>query len=201
MEIVKQGIDVSEWDGAILWNKVKTDFAIIRLGFGTCDETHRDKFFTANVRGCIENKIPFGVYIYSYAKTPKQLLSEIVHAKTRLAGINGKPFAVFIDMEDKSTKEVGKRTLTEYAIEFCKQLKDAGYRAGVYANENWFKNHLDVAKIANAGNVIWCAKYSTKMPEIDAKCDIWQYTSDGKMTGFPTDRIDLNYMYTDLLGS
>ena len=100
-------------------------------------------------------------------------------------------------MEDKSTVEVGKSTLTEYALEFCKQLKDAGYRAGVYANENWFKHHLDVRSIAAAGNVIWCAKYSTKMPEIDAKCDIWQYTSDGKMTGFPVDRIDLNYMYTD----
>ena len=132
---MKNGIDVSEWDYYISWNKVKTDFAIIRLGFGTNEESHNDKYFEANVQGCIENEIPFGVYIFSYANSWDKLYSEIEHAKSQLAKIDKRPFCVFIDMEDKSTVEVGKSTLTEYAIEFCKQIKDAGYRAGVYANE------------------------------------------------------------------
>lgn len=195
---MKKGIDVSEWDYYISWNKVKTDFAIIRLGFGTNKGGHNDKCFEANLQGCIENEIPFGVFIYSYANSWDKLYSEIEYTKSQLAKMDKKPFCVFIDMEDKSTVEVGKNTLTEYAIEFCKQIKEAGYRAGVYADENWFTNHLDVERIAGAGNVIWCAKYSSKPPKIAAKYDIWQYTSSGIMTGIDGD-VDLNYMYTDLL--
>lgn len=200
MIAMKNGIDVSEWDYSISWNEVKTDFAIIRLGFGTNEESHNDKYFEANVQGCIENEILFGVYIFSYANSWDKLYSEIEHTKSQLAKIDKRPFAVFIDMEDKSTVEVGKSTLTEYALEFCKQIKAAGYRAGVYANENWFKNHLDVAKlqVANAGYVIWCAKYSANPPQIAANYDIWQYTSSGKVRGI-SGKVDLNYMYTDLL--
>lgn len=198
MIAMKNGIDVSEWDYYISWNKVKTDFAIIRLGFGTNKGGHNDKCFEANLQGCIENEIPFGVFIYSYANSWDKLYSEIEYTKSQLAKMDKKPFCVFIDMEDKYTVEVGKSTLTEYAIEFCKQIKEAGYRAGVYANENWFTNYLDVARIAEAGNVIWCAKYSSKPPKIAAKYDIWQYTSSGTMTGIDGD-VDLNYMYTDLL--
>ena len=187
---MKFGVDVSEWDDYISWNKVKTDFAIVRLGFGTNKQSHNDKFFEANVQGCIENEIPFGVYIFSYANSWDKLYSEIEHAKTQLQKCSKKPFCVFIDMEDKSTVEVGKSTLTEYDLEFCKKIKEAGYRAGVYADENWFTNHLDVARIAEAGNVIWCAKYSSKPPKIAAKSDIWQYTSSGTMTGLLSDTDD-----------
>ena len=62
-----KGIDVSKWQGVIDWSKVKTDFAIIRLGLGDNLESQDDAQFLNNVNGCINNNIPFGVYIYSYA--------------------------------------------------------------------------------------------------------------------------------------
>lgn len=191
---MKNGIDVSEWQYNIAWDKVKTDFAIIRLGFATT----KDKCFEANLKGCLENEIPFGVFIYSYANSWEKLYREIEYTLSELAKMDKKPFCVFIDMEDKSTVEVGKSILTDYAIEFCEQIKEAGYKAGVYANENWFTNHLDVAHIADAGNVIWCAKYSSTPPKIAAKYDIWQYTSRGEVEGIDGN-VDLDYMYTDLV--
>lgn len=199
MIALKNGIDVSEWDFLISWDRVKTDFAIIRLGFGTNQDSHHDKYFEKNVNGCIENNIPFGVYIFSYANSWDKLYSEIEHAKVQITKFDSiaKPFAVFIDMEDKSTVEVGKNTLTEYALEFCKQITAAGYRAGVYANQNWFQNYIDVARISEAGYVIWCAKYSNNPPSIATKYDIWQYTSSGRVEGIEGD-VDLNHMYTEL---
>ena len=65
-----KGIDVSSYQGEINWRIVKNnvDFAIIRLGYGDDVESQDDECFLNNVKGCIDNDIPFGVYLYSYAK-------------------------------------------------------------------------------------------------------------------------------------
>ena len=64
-----KGIDVSSYQGNINWNLVKNniDFAIIRCGYGDNVESQDDKQFMNNVSGCINNNIPFALYLYSYA--------------------------------------------------------------------------------------------------------------------------------------
>lgn len=200
-----KGIDVSSHQGNIDWGKVKSqiDFAIIRLGYGDNVERQDDSYFIKNVNGCINNNIPFGVYIYSYALNlsgSESIQSEVDHTKRMLSKISKKPFCVYIDMEDDSTIKLGKTMLTNFALEFCKQIKNAGYRAGVYANENWFRNYLQVSTIASYGYSIWCAKYSTNKPNITSNYDIWQYSSTGRINGI-SGNVDMNYMYNNIIGN
>lgn len=200
-----KGIDVSSHQGNIDWVKVKPqiDFAIIRLGYGDNVERQDDSYFIKNVNGCINNNIPFGVYIYSYALNlggSESIQSEVDHTKKMLSKISKKPFCVYIDMEDDSTIKLGKTMLTNFALEFCKQIKNAGYKAGVYANENWFRNYLQVSTIASFGYSIWCAKYSTNKPNITSNYDIWQYSSTGRVDGI-NGNVDMNYMYNNIIGS
>ena len=200
-----KGIDVSSHQGNIDWGKVKSqiDFAIIRLGYGDNIERQDDSYFIKNVNGCINNNIPFGVYIYSYALNlggSESIQSEVDHTKKMLSKISKKPFCVYIDMEDDSTIKLGKTMLTNFALEFCKQIKNAGYRVGVYANENWFRNYLQVSTIASFGYSIWCAKYSTNKPNISSNYDIWQYSSTGRINGI-NGNVDMNYMYNNIIGS
>lgn len=197
-----KGIDVSSHQGEINWGKVKSqiDFAIIRLGYGDNIERQDDTYFVKNVNGCINNNIPFGVYIYSYATNlggNASIQSEIDHTKRQLSKISKKPFCVYIDMEDDSTIKLGKTMLTNFALEFCKQITNAGYKAGVYANQNWFQNYLQVSTIASYGYSIWCAKYSTNKPNISANYDIWQYSSTGRINGI-NGNCDMNYMLKDI---
>lgn len=197
-----KGIDVSSHNGEINWNEVKSqiDFAIIRLGYGDNIESQDDRYFFKNVKGCIDNNIPFAVYIYSYAKNlsgNESIQSEIDHCKRLLSQIDKKPFCVYIDMEDDSTIYLQKLMLTNFALEFCKQITQAGYKAGVYANENWFKNYLNCSTIASYGYSIWCAKYSSYKPVISSNYDIWQYSADGHIEGIYT-KVDMNYMYHDI---
>lgn len=197
-----KGIDVSSHQGTINWNLVKSqiDFAIIRCGYGDNIEYQDDTQFINNVNGCINNNIPFGVYLYSYAKNLKgeeSIQSEIEHCKRLLNKISKKPFCVYIDMEDDSTIYLGKNVLTNYALEFCKQIKELGYKSGVYANENWFKNYLDVKKIEQEGYSIWCAKYSSNKPNINSDYDIWQYSSIGNIEGI-IGNTDMNEMIRDI---
>lgn len=197
-----KGIDVSSHQGTINWNLVKSqiDFAIIRCGYGDNIEYQDDTQFINNVNGCINNNIPFGIYLYSYAKNLKgeeSIQSEIEHCKRLLNKISKKPFCVYIDMEDDSTIFLGKNVLTNYALEFCKQIKELGYKSGVYANENWFKNYLDVKKIEQEGYSIWCAKYSSNKPNINSDYDIWQYSSIGNIEGI-IGNTDMNEMIRDI---
>lgn len=198
-----KGIDVSSHNGDINWGLVKSqiDFAIIRLGYGDNIEGQDDRYFLNNVNGCINNNIPFGVYIYSYATNivgNASIQSEIEHTKRQLSKISQKPFCVYIDMEDDSTVKLGKSQLTNFALEYCKQITQAGYKTGVYANENWFKNYLNCSTIASYGYSIWCAKYSSNKPVISSNYDIWQYTSEGRLNGINT-VVDMNNMYNNII--
>jgi len=197
-----KGIDVSSHQREINWGKVKSqiDFAIIRLGYGDNIERQDDSYFIKNVNGCINNNIPFGVYIYSYALNlggSESIQSEVDHTKRMLSKISKKPFCVYIDMEDASTEKLGKTLLTNFALEYCKQIKNAGYKAGVYANENWFKNFLQCSTIASYGYSIWCAKYSDSKPNITSNYDIWQYSDRGHVDGVDGN-CDMNYMLKDI---
>lgn len=199
-----KGCDVSSHNGEINWGKVKPqiDFAIIRLGYGDNIERQDDKYFIKNVNGCINNNIPFAVYLYSYATNlggSASIQSEVDHTKKMLSKISKKPFCVYIDMEDDSTIKLGKTMLTNFALEFCKQITQAGYKAGVYANQNWFQNYLQCSTIASYGYSIWCAKYSTNKPNISSNYDIWQYSSTGHINGI-NGNVDMNYMYNNIIG-
>lgn len=199
-----KGIDVSSWQEAINWSKVKgqIDFAIIRLGYGDNVERQDDKYFLNNVNGCIANNIPFGVYIYSYATNlggNASIQSEVDHCKRLLSKIGKKPFCVYIDMEDDSTIKLGKTLLTNFALEFCKQITQAGYKAGVYANQNWFQNYLNPSTISSYGYSIWCAKYSDNKPNISSNYDIWQYSDDGRIVGI-NGKVDMNKMVNNIIG-
>lgn len=198
-----KGIDVSSWQEGINWQKVKDqiNFAIIRLGYGDNIKRQDDKYFLNNVNGCIANNIPFGVYIYSYATNltgNASIQSEIDHCKRLLSKISKKPFCVYIDMEDDSTIKLGKTQLTNFALEFCKQITNAGYRAGVYANQNWFQNYLNPSTIASYGYSIWCAKYSDNKPNIGSGYDIWQYSDDGRIVGI-NGKVDMNKMEKNII--
>lgn len=198
-----KGIDVSSYQGDINWTLVKEniDFAIIRLGFGDDYLNQDDTKFLNNVNSCIQNNIPFGVYIYSYAKNitgEESIDSEIKHTLRQLLKIKVKPFCCYIDMEDKSTTYLGKNTLTNFATYFCQKITEAGFKAGVYSNEYWFNHYLDAKKIYNEGYSLWCAKYSNNKPNIGTTYDIWQYTSTAQIPGI-NGLVDMNIMLNDII--
>lgn len=192
-----KGIDVSTYQSVIDWEKVKPniDFAILRCGYGSDFTKQDDAQFKRNVTECERLNIPFAVYLYSYAKNESMIDSEVTHA-LRLVGSH-KPFCIYIDLEDNSQAGFGKKVLTAFAKRFCEAVKAKGFKAGVYANQNWFQNYLDVAELHKCGYSIWCAKYSNSTPNIAAPYDIWQYTSSGRVDGI-NGNVDMNYMYNDI---
>jgi hypothetical protein len=65
-------------------------------------------------------------------------------------------------------------------------LKNAGYIAGFYCNYNWITNYVNAD--LRTRWPFWMAQYATA-PE--ASCNIWQYTSNGTVSGIPPE-CDMN---------
>ena len=101
---------------------------------------------------------------------------------------------IYLDMEDKDIQGETVETLTEQCNEFAKYVKSKGYQVGVYANANWLKNELNMSDF-DKDLSIWVAQYKVSKPQIENP-DIWQYTSDGSISGI-SGRCDMNYLYNE----
>ena len=132
----KWGIDVSEHQGRIDWAKVKASgcsFAIIRCGFGQDQAGQDDDYWEYNSSECERLGIPYGTYIYSYAKSVSAAQGEANHVLRLIKGKN-LSYPVYYDLEESSQASLGATALGNIATAFCNKIEAAGYSVGVYAN-------------------------------------------------------------------
>lgn len=192
-----KGIDVSEFQGNIDWNKVEKDgikFAILKLGniydYGT---NYKDSKFETNYKNAKAKGIKIGAYIYNYCNTIDTLKKGLEWAIKKLEGKElDLPF--YLDMEDKDIQGETVATLTNQCNEFGKYVESKGYQAGVYANVNWLKNELNPSDFDKDISV-WVAQYY-KECQYKGEYDIWQYASDGSVSGI-SGNCDMNYLYNE----
>jgi lysozyme len=196
------GIDVSEHNGIINWDIVKSkiDFAILKLGnIGDNKKFWADPKFERNYNECKRLGIPIGVYVYCYSNeigNAEQAANQVIaYLKNKSLEL-----PVYIDMEDSEIAQEGKNKLTHIAVTFNTLVEKAGFWAGVYANKNWFDNYLDKTILAEK-YTCWVAQYASKCDLNMKNIDIWQNSSAGKIEGITGNNgnVDTNYMYRDLI--
>ena len=193
---MKKGIDVSRWQGTIDWAKVKKagiDFAILRCGYGGDDEDQDDTCFVKNANACEKVKMPYGVYLYSYAKTVKDAKSEAAHV-LRLVKGRKLEYPIYYDLEDANTTgKCSNGRILEIAKAFVTTLEKEGYYVGIYANKYWNVNYLTDKWYDTKPR--WVAQYNTECT-YKGEYGMWQYTSTGKVNGI-NGNVDMNYVYVD----
>lgn len=183
-------IDVSEHQGVIDWEKARyhIDGAILRCGYGTDSVDQDDEQFRRNADECTRLGIPFGVYLYSYAKTVKAAQYEADHV-LRLIKDYKLSYPVYLDLEEASTADGA----VERAIVFGDIIEKAGYWCGIYANLYWWEKIL---KNGLERFTKWVAQYHSKCEYTGSNLDIWQYTSKGGVPGI-RGNVDMNECYRD----
>lgn len=184
------GIDVSHHNGLIRWNEVKTDFALIRAGYGK-SQHQKDRKFEYNYAGCIANNIPCGAYWYSYATTVEEAREE---AKAFLTVIKGKKFSypVFYDVEEERTFSCGKEKVSEIISAFCEEVEKAGYFVGVYMSSSALTSYV-TEEVRNRYS-IWVAHWGVKNPSYNGTYGMWQFSATGAVKGINGD-VDLDKSY------
>lgn len=195
--MTKKGIDLSTYQRNVNYLSLKADgieFAIIRCGYGK-NESQKDDMFENHFAGLKYVGIPIGVYHYSYVNSME---NAILEAKNCLKFIGDKKFElpVFLDLEENLIKAFGKQQITNFAIAFCEEIQKNGFKAGVYANLDWFTNYIDVNKLIEKGLKIWLAQWNNKITAPFSP-NYWQYTSKGQVHGIEG-RVDLDISYDDI---
>ncbi len=202
----KSGIDISEFQGNIDWNRVKADgidFAIIRIGYRGYSEgvLSLDSRFKENIAGAKAAGIDVGVYIFSQAISKKEAREEAQFVIDNLAG-EELQYPVFYDPEtiywdEARTDDLSRKILTNCTLEFCKCIEEAGYKAGLYANLNWQAFKLNMYELKDT--MMWYADYIEK-PQTPYAFKMWQYASDGKVDGIKGD-VDMDIELFDVRGA
>lgn len=183
---MKKGIDVSEWQGKIDWDKVKNeiDFCIIRAGYGNNDI---DAALDYNVKMCEKYKIPYGFYWFSYAANPEEAKKE-AHFFVETIHKYAPTYPLYFDYEydsERYNNGTTSKNLRLMAKSFCDELEKNGYYAGIYTNYDYLTRYG--AKIKNRYD-IWLAAWG----ETEADHNMWQFSPRGKIDGIKGD-VDLNF--------
>ena len=199
--ISRMGIDVSQYQGNIDWDKVKkagVDFAILRIGWTGNKKNHTlDTKFERNYAECKRVGIKVGGYVFCYSNTEKTAKDG---ANWTLKQLEGKTFdyPIYLAIEpNNDLNGLSKTKLTNVCLAFNKVIESNGRKAGIYSCKSWLNNKLDMEKLASYET--WVAHYTSdwKDPKKDCVTDykgawaVWQYTSYGSVSGI-SGRVDLN---------
>lgn len=143
------GIDVSEFQGVIDWQKVKASgvkFAIIRVayrGYGTGRIVH-DSYALRNLQGAQAAGIEIGAYLHSTALNEVEAIEEAQYLVNIIKNYNI-TYPVAYDCEgynDPNSRDYGlsKTQRTNNAIAFLDYVERQGYEPMMYASKNHLEN-------------------------------------------------------------
>lgn len=188
--ISHKGIDVSEYQGKIDWEKVAEDgveFAIMRAyyrGYGT-GRLVEDGKIDDNLQGAIDAGVKVGVYVFSQAINEEEAVEEAQSAIDKLSEYTTGGVPIVMDIERVSgantrMEELSVEERTDVVIAFCETVKAAGYIPVVYFNTEMGGLYVDLPRLEEYRK--WYAFYGDWL-YFPYKYDMWQYTDSGKVNG------------------
>lgn len=202
----KKGIDVSEWQGTIDWDKVKAagiEFAMIKAGSG---RNRVDPEFKRNISECNRLGIPCGVYWFSYAYTEELAHNEAKYCLEAIAPYK-LDYPVAFDFEYDSVNnaaklgiEITREMASSFARAFLEDIEAARYYAMLYTNSDYLKRYFDpdLTKRYDVWLAMWQANPNLNDKPTQAG-GIWQYSDTGNVSGISS-RVDLDAAYYDYPG-
>ena len=189
------GIDVSKWQGAIDFSKVKeagAEFVIIRVGSqnGVGGEYVLDPYFKRNIGKALDNDLKVGIYFYSYADSKKEARKQAEWVIKQIKDYDI-TLPIAFDFESFSSfnnMNLSLYQLNEVAESYFSTLEDKGYDTMLYGS----KNYLNAIWKYNT-NKVWLAHY-TDQTDYDKDYMMWQLCQDGVIDGI-NGYVDIDILY------
>lgn len=188
------GIDVSQYQGNIDFNKVKAagvNFVIINAGYGR-SAGQRDPYFEQNYQRAKAAGLNVGAYWYSYATSAADAKAE---AAACLSVIKGKTFEypIYFDLEEHSQFRKGAAFCSSLVTAFCGELEKKGYFAGLYISRSPLTQYI--TSEVRKRYALWIAEYGAKL-NYSGDYGMWQNSSSWRVPGI-AGNVDHDYSYID----
>ena len=165
-------IDVSEWQGGIAWATVKGNvhFAIIRVQ----DGTYLDERLRQNISGCEQQGIPY--YMYGFYRNGGAVEAARMVSRAKAAGATKqRGYVLDVEVSGQSIANIKSAMAT---------LNASGLDNGIY-----IANHLysEYGGADYGEKWRWIPTYGKNDGHAytppSHPCDLWQFTSAGKVPG------------------
>jgi GH25 family lysozyme M1 (1,4-beta-N-acetylmuramidase) len=200
-----RGIDVSEYQGNIDWQKAAAedlDFVMVRLGYRKSDtgEITEDQCARYNLQEAGAQGLYLGAYFVSTAVNEQEAREE---ARWVCDLLEGYPitYPVAYNCEGFQNESSRQYDLTaddrsRIAEAFLDEVEAQGYTGMFYASVSELKdNALWDTKVLEAKYRIWVAQYtSASQPDYDGKYAMWQHQNQGSVAGI-SGLVDMNVAY------
>jgi lysozyme len=193
------GIDVSEYQGVINWNKLCSQTSNYKVGFtlirATAGQNYRDKFYTSNWRESKNNNLVRGAYHYyrPNENSTKQAQNFITNVK-----IDPGDLPPVLDIEQLS-KVQSMKSLKSGIKNWLNIIENHyGIQPILYTGTHFYRDYLnDFTKYP-----LWIANYNQiDNPLSEKDWIMWQFSDEGVINGisgpvdldlFRGDKKDLN---------
>lgn len=178
-QLPKKGIDISEFNGDVDLAALKgqVEFVIIRCGYGGDYPNQDDIRFEENVRKAEAAGIPWGTYLYSYAKDTAMAKSEADHTLRLLQGKRPQ-YGVWYDVEDASLPQ--GEAIVDNVVTYCQAVQQAGYYCGLYSFLSWLETRLNSPRLDPYDK--WVAQWSSQL-DYKKPFGMWQFTDNLILNG------------------
>lgn len=184
-------VDISKWQGAIDFDELKghVSLVIVRAGCGT----DRDSRFASYAASLNARGIPFGVYWYSKAASVAQ-----AQAEAEMLYSVSSPYGPKFYVMDAETTSLDADMIGAFAdrLRLCGASK-----TGCYVAQHLYRTY-GYASVRDRFDFTWIPGYGKNDGTITGSvkppytCDLWQYTSAGRLPGIDTS-CDLNVITGD----
>ena len=180
-ENIYEGIDVSEWQGDIDFEKVKNDgieIVYIRASQGF---SYEDSKFEENYKKAKENDLKIGVYHYLTARSEEEARKQ---AKFFVSLLSGKQIDCKLAMDFEYFEDLTKSEINKIALAFLKEVENLSGKETIVYSDAYNANYTFEGEITDYP--LWIADYDVEEPKNNGNWKYWegfQYTDKGKVSG------------------
>jgi uncharacterized protein YjdB len=195
-------VDVSKWQGDIDWAEASKsiDLAILRVAYGA--STAVEQKYKSYADNCKKYGVPFGVYAYATYKTKKAAENEATKFYKQAVSGGRNPLFFVVDTEEAYINRANTEAYIAKLRSLAKKDGNSRLKIGVYIGHHLYeKLNLNLKTDKNNAKTpdfVWIPRYNTNvgarassMNEPDYTCDIWQYSSAGRIPGIDG-KVDIN---------
>jgi len=191
----KEGIDVSHWQGAIDWTKVKLAGKTFSFAKATEGVGFKDDRYDRNKAGAMGQGIKFGAY--HFARPGNNPVTEADWFVNNM-GLQRGMLIPALDIE--VTGGLGPTALTNWVKAWLQRVVDrTGTKPMIYTSPSFWRNNLNDSRwfADNGYSILWVAHWNTTSPSVPGSnwggksWTFWQYSDSGSVPGI-SGNVDLN---------